>query len=212
MKKPVQLAIVIVCLAASAVLVMRHYRHPEPLREVAANFLENAGRGIAERAARLSGGQGKILLVKLSPPPTDDPSADDPIVAAFKKALKAQPGLLLAGVEEVGNQDPAKGAFVGWTAGSYLALLTKYPDVNVIVSFAGAPQFGSDALRQLPAQHPPLIVARDDFGTVKRALFDAGVVQEAILRRANPAAAKSFSTSFADNYEVITAQTASQLP
>jgi ABC-type sugar transport system substrate-binding protein len=141
----------------------------------------------------------------LKPPPSDEKPSDDPIVAAFKKSLKAYPGLQVAGSEELENQD------AGWTTDSYLELLARHPDVNVIVSFAGAPQFSGAALRQAPAQHPKLIVARDDFRTLKRAMIEAGVVNVAILRKVNPNA-KTISTSFADNYQVVTAANASQLP
>ena len=212
MKKQIQLAIAVVCFAASVVLITKHLRHPEPLREVAANFLDNAGRGIAEQTTNMSGGKGQILLVVLKPPPDGLPHGNDPIVAAFKNALKAHPGLELAATEQVGDQDPNKGSFTQLTSDSYLALLTKYPDVNVIVSFVGAPQLRSDSLSILPAKRPKLIVARDDYGSVNRALMEAGVVDAVILRRANPAAAKSLSTAFADNYQVVTAQNASQLP
>lgn len=170
------------------------------------------GEVLAERAAQLLGGRGRIVVLSFH-------QAENPAVntqtTAFLAAVRRTGALTVVATEFVSAGDQSrKGVQRGLDPQRLLAVVQAHPDANAIVSFVGAPPLTEKLRTQWTAQSPKFLavsLVRKELA----ALLGGQVLQVAIVPRfqypapvsENPHTAREWFDQF---YQVVT--TAAELP
>jgi len=189
--------------------------------------LKGLGETLAEEAAKAVGDHGQIVLVvnyvdksggSGAPGQRGDRRAFAEYAAllqtqwaGFNNGLRSHPGVVVAATERVElglapEEETAKGMDAH---SSYLALATKYPNADAIVSLIDAPNLDPEDLRQLPTRLPKVIAVSNIPGVPNlRRLFAAGVLSAAILPRwipvMDPAKPRQPAEWFSRNFQIVT--------
>jgi hypothetical protein len=174
---------------------------------------EALGKVLADEAAHLAGAKKQVAIISPDAKWGTVSSAEE----AFKSALKKQ-GITVVTAKAANLGDPMRRGQIGLKAADFFDAVDKSPDAGAIVSFAGAPVFGSGAAMQGHPGHPPvLVVATSSLGNVPglwgdpvqlAGLLEAKTIDLAIIDGADPAAQPSGKSDaahalFAQNYRIL---------
>jgi len=203
----------VVVIVGSALIFYRNFAKSKSTDQASKNLLDGYTQVTAQEISHLLGGRGDVVVVSWGPPADD---AKDPAgprdVQAFCAALK-RAGLHLLAKDRV---PPVHAGYdIVWTAENYRVMLERYPQAGVLVSFVGAPRLSAENIRELPARRPKLVVVRGGDAKITRKLLEQGVVDGAVLPRAEPPSSdrppKTAREWFDKYYLFITPETVSQL-
>jgi hypothetical protein len=175
--------------------------------------LNALGQITAEETMKLLNNSGRIVVIGPDPVAYVVSPALKDRLTAFEQVLKKSAITLEA--TEIPPMDEASGQCV-ISPSLYSSFVGKYPDIDAIVSFVGAPLLTAKDLRSLPKKMPKFL-ALSLTDTPLKPLFRAGVIQVAIVNRLEPAPVssstpKSAREFFDQSYQVITSDNASSLP
>ena len=218
-KRPVVIgaALLAIALAGWAIFSTLH----SPRSGLDKKAFKGLGEAVAQAASQAVGDHGQIVLVTYFVNQSGTPSAEwlNTQLDGFMNALRAHPGVVIAATERVElGLSPDEAAAKGMdTAASYFALATKYPNAGAIVLLTDVPNLGPDDLSRLPKPLPKIIAVSNSAGIPNlRRLFEAGVLQAAILPRWEPLAdaAQPHTPAewFARNFLVVTPTNINVLP
>lgn len=173
---------------------------------------EGLGTAVAEAAATLTGGQGKLVLILPKRGNYQDPVVETQR-AAFVKALGKTKGLSLAATEALEIERPGTMGAGGLDHAEFRQVLERHPGTDVFVSLAGFPELPKDAL---PAFQGKKFVIVGSMSQQLKALLLGGVVPVAIVPRSRPPAGDKPPRTplewFNFAYETFTPATAGSLP
>jgi hypothetical protein len=142
-----------------------------------------AGELLADEAAKLLNGQGKIVVLALDTQKIPIPYADAQL-KAFQNRLKKKSRITIVAIERV---SPSSGeGMISLSGAKYTEVVRQYDGADAIVSFIGSPGLTESELRQLPAKRPLGIVFGDTMGAQIQRLFRVGLVQVAVTKRFTP--------------------------
>jgi len=208
---------VVAIIVASIILVIYFTRSGGGHESTVATApLAALGQVTAEETAKLLENKGRIAVVAHGPKDCIvNPSLAEEL-KSFQKTIKQQPGIAVVATETI-EQNPDSSSALGLGGDVFVDLLKKNPDVDAIVSFVGPPVFSDNAqIQELPPKLPKFI-AVSLTGVELKPLFQADMVQLAIIRRlgAAPASSPEPKTSrelFDRHYQIITPDDVKLLP
>lgn len=175
------------------------------------------GEVAAEETARLLGRPGRVVVVSMDTQmsPTRPAEAE---LESFVAAAKKHGPLTIVATPTVVPESSLVRRESGLTGRQFLDLLRQYPDVDAIVSLAGAPGLTDEQWQALPKKMPKVVVVMAlTFRAELKPLFEENVVQVAITPRFNgpPAGARAPESPrewFDYSFQVVTPATAASLP
>lgn len=178
------------------------------------------GEATAEEAVKLLNNQGKIALLVLDTSQTMIPPADQQR-AGFLDTIAKHKQVTMVTTKTV-PPDPAttfNEVHFGVPPDIYRALIQEHPDVDVIVSFVGAPQLTPQAIARRGQKLPKMIAVYGlgYRGSGVRPQVEKGVVTMVIAPRIPPtpvldAKPKSARQCFDDTFQRYTIDSAAVLP
>lgn len=211
-KKPLIALVAVLVIVASVISIYLTQRRPTARINLAP--FEAVGEVVAEETVKLLGNQGRVLVVSYA---ADVPAMQAPI-QFFEEGLKTSPGISIVAREQL-SMDPMEAygpEMGGLPADKFLDLVKQYPDIDLIVSFVGAPYFQPGQALRLDAKLPKFI-AVSTFGLQVKELLQRKVVQVAIVPRFTPPSEPdkepvSRREWFDKFYMVVTPENAADLP
>lgn len=218
-KRPVVIGVALLTIALAGWALVSTLTSPQSTLNKKA--FTGLGEAVAQAASQAVGDHGQIVLVTYFVNQSGTPSAEwlKTQLDGFMNALRAHPGVVVTATERVElGLSPDEAAAKGMdTAASYFALATKYPKADAIVLLTDAPNLGPDDLSRLPKPLPKIITVATSAGIANlHRLFEAGVLQAAILPRWTPLAdakePRTPSEWFAHNFLVVTPANINVLP
>jgi hypothetical protein len=184
------------CLVAIALAAFAIYRGSTGDRDrKAARMREEVGAVMARQARRVVGAPGRVLLIVPEPGEPVDPKKKewmDEQIASFQRHLGGR--LVIAARETVRVPMPRRAANGGgpgdFTCARYAEMLRRYPGMQAVISFAGAPA-GNGAFPMDAGGRPPPMICFSASGEGVEALMRQGVIAAAIVPRNEPAPVKA---------------------
>lgn len=201
-----------VVILASAVSIFLTQRRPK----MPINLLPFEGCGVvgAAEVSKLLNGQGRLLVVTYK-----DMRPLQVASRAFAKELTKHPGLRIVATEALLYSRSVEGEEFVVKFDQYLDWLKRYPDVDAIVSFVGAPRLTAEDWRRLPRKRPGFVVL-EGFDPYVRQLLVEGFIDLAVVPRyggngnqeGKQTEPKTATEWFTRYYMFATPQTVEQLP
>ena len=209
--KKVSIAVALIASLVAGVLIWRQFSDP------AANMRPSAAVGevLAEEAARVLGGHGKLVLIARQPLKNGADASREKI-AALQAALKRQGKMTLAAPEWLPR--PPMGAMdLGVvTPDQFLAALEKNPDANAFVIVAGMPPYSRTLVDKIAARSQKLIAVCGYTGDVRRWLQSKVLAAVIVPRFADlPPGTRAPKTArewFQQEFELLTPETLARAP
>ena len=151
-------------------------------------IFEGQGAALALAAIDTVADHGQIVVVTYFVNQSGTPAAVQlkTQMDGLQNLLRSHPGVVVAATERVElGLAPEEAVAKGMdTASSYLALATKYPNVDAFVLLTDAPGLTPEDLNRLPKRLPKVVTLANVAGVPNlRRLFEAGVLHTAILPR-----------------------------
>jgi hypothetical protein len=135
------------------------------------------GEALAAEVARLVGNQGQIVIVSEDIAQSRELRAE---VEAFRSSLQKLGSITIAATETC--RIPARSSYRSVPSGDLMDLFRRYPRVNAIVSFAGAPALDQTQVASLDKKRPAFAaVCRVRIGLDR--LFAQEVIHVAVVPR-----------------------------
>jgi len=174
---------------------------------------EALGTVLADEAVRMAGAKKQVAIIS----PDAKWGAVSSAEVAFTSALKKK-GFTVVTAKATNLGDPMRRGQIGLKAADFFDALDKSADAGAIVSFAGAPVFGSGGATPAHPGHPPaLVVATSSLGNVPglwgdpvqlAGLLESKTIDLAIIDGADPAGQTSGKSDaahalFAQNYRIL---------
>jgi hypothetical protein len=207
LKTSVSLAVIAVCAAYLG------WRYFGPLPKAHAPPHIGIGQALAEQAARLAAGGGRVVLITPDITQFRFPGAEIQLKAFYSALRKA--GVAVAVTNRV-KIDPNRLPRV--PALDFDAMLRKYGENDVVVSLLGPPLLTPDQKAKLPAKHPRVVAVCS--GDMPRQisivpLFTENLLHAAIISRSNlpvtPPKGNDPREWFEYLYQIATAQNAADV-
>lgn len=169
------------------------------------------GEVAADQVASLLGGKGSIVIVVWDNKYFASPTSDAQLSTLSKQAKKA--GLTIAGTEVVKPDSPAILGLNTLSPEQFFDVVRRHSDADAIVSFICLPPLNDTEIAQLSGRLPKCAVIAVRPEQKLKGLFQRGIIQLAILLRANPSMSgspKSTREWFDRYYQVVRSD--SELP
>jgi hypothetical protein len=202
-RKTMVMLVALLAIAAAGLSILRHCRVQDPDRKAGAMYTR-CGAVMAELTGRALGGPGRIVVLEPEGE-LPDPEKQQWLVnqrSEFDRVLGRN--ITVAGRERVPmpltRDARAHGGPGGVTLQAYRELLDRYPDVQAVVSFVGAPQ-GTEEV----AGPWPRMVCFCFTGEELPELMGRGIVTAAVAPRRSPVPVERIDGDWFDIlYEVVT--------
>jgi hypothetical protein len=173
---------------------------------------QRIGQVLAEQTVNVIGKRGHVVTLSIDS--KDWPELKTQI-DAYKAALKKLGEFELRQYEMDTKDQPKYGVGSGLSGRRYVRTVNKNTNADLFVSFIGAPKLKKDEIAEL-AKKPKLIVESRSGDHVPD-LFESQLLNVAVVSRfefpaPGPEKPKTPQQWFEKRYQVLTAETASQLP
>lgn len=211
-KRPLLVLVSIIIIVVSLISIFFSMRPHRPSINV--KPYQGLGEVAAKETIKLVGDRGTIVILNY-----DNKKAKSPVFTAQLKALKTtlarDSHITIKAEEGVDMQPMMADPMGGLSADAFIDLVTKYQDVDAIISFVGTPYLKPEHVQRLPKRRPKIISAAS-FAPHTPELVSDGVIQVAITPRFQPPGdMKEPETPqewFDKFYTVVTSENVDQMP
>ena len=170
----------------------------------------------AQETIKLVGKKGRVVVVSMDTSQSKARPAEMEL-EHFLKTLKNLSTLTVVTTQLVTPESSVTRSESGLSAETFIGMVQQHPDVDVLVSFAGAPVLSAEQIQALPAKIPKVIaVLALTFQSRLKPLFEQNIIQVAITPRFDgpPAGTKPPETVrewFDYSFKVLTTETEAML-
>lgn len=205
--KPQQRSILVsaLCLLVIALAGGRIWQSQSERTDLNVKLQQGIGERLAVLAVENLAGRGKLAVVTLEPGQSEELDLQ---FAAFQRALAAHPAVTIEDIDHVDAEGRAKyGPGRGLSARRLQRMIGKYADVDLFVSFIGAPDPDDLKEQPLPAGHPRLLPsarnAKELYELIKLGLVRTAVVPRYEFPAPGPERPRTPSEWFDRHYQVV---------
>jgi hypothetical protein len=199
----------LLAIAASAAWIY-YQRVRAPKHNIALH--QRVGEVMAEETAKLLGHSGRLLVITL--PAGAEPELQTQL-NAFRGTLKKSGDFHIKEHELDIKDQPKYGVGTGLSGRRFVRIVKNHPDIDVLVSFVGAPKLSDDEIADL--KKPLKFIAESRSTEHLPKLFEKQLIQVAIVSRfifpaPGPLKPKTPQEWFDKRYQIVSAAALKSMP
>lgn len=207
MKKPLVALIALLVIGVSVYSIMRQSSGPQTKSDLKA--FVGMGEVAADQAIKAANNHGQVAIWMYENADTTSPAMKT-LLKSLTDTLKKASGIRLGTTEKIPYQAAGETSSALPRA-TFLPLMQRFADTDVIISFVGVPKLTAQDVQSLGAKHPLLVVIDTFEFNGQPAQYDPALVKAAIVPRLevippNAPRPKTARQAFDRYFQVLTAE------